>query len=113
MARPRKALDPEQIWRLAGIGCTVEEIAHVMACSPDTLTRRFADRIEKGRAEGRASLRRKQWATAMGDTRSAATMQIWLGKQLLGQKDRSAVDVAVSGLDAILNDLDRQPDDPG
>ena len=36
------------------------------------------------RARGGFSLRRLQWETA----KRSATMQIWLGKQYLGQKDK-------------------------
>jgi AraC-like DNA-binding protein len=84
MARPRKLIDPEQVSTLAKIHCTYEEIAAVVGCSTDTLKRRFADCIQKGREEGKASLRRAQFKTALGGN---ATMQIWLGKQHLGQAD--------------------------
>jgi hypothetical protein len=104
MARPRKQIDHELLRSLAGIGCTVDEIATMLKCSKDTLERRFAADIEKGREEGRASLRRKQWTTAMGDGKSAATMQIWLGKQLLGQKDR----IETETRDATFEDLMRE-----
>lgn len=85
MARPRKQVDEEVIVRLARIGCTVAEIAAVTGCSKDTLERRFAASIEKGREQGRRSLRRMQWKAAKGGN---VTMQIWLGKQLLGQTDK-------------------------
>jgi hypothetical protein len=88
MARPRKDIDPEKVRQLAAIHCTVDEIAAVMDCSKDTLERRFAALIEKGREEGRASLRRVQYKAALAGN---ATMMIWLGKQLLGQKDRQEV----------------------
>jgi len=40
--------------------------------------------LEKGKQAGKKSLRRAQWDKALnGDTR----MQIFLGKQYLGQKD--------------------------
>lgn len=84
MARPRKAIDADQVERLARIHCTYEEIAAVVGCSTDTLKRRFADRIEKGRERGKSSLRRWQFKSAF---KGNATMQIWLGKQLLGQKE--------------------------
>jgi hypothetical protein len=39
---------------------------------------------ENGREEGRASLRRLQWRSA----EHSVAMQIWLGKQFLGQTDK-------------------------
>ena len=84
MARPKKQIDETTVRRLAEIHCTVEEIASVVGCSKDTLERRFADIIDEGKAEGKSSLRRMQWEAAQkGNT----AILIWLGKQLLGQKD--------------------------
>ena len=85
MARPPKPLDPKQIELLAGVGCTVDEIAASLDVSDVTLRKRFLPVIEKGREKMRASLRRKQVEIAM---RGDRTMLIWLGKQLLGQTDR-------------------------
>lgn len=85
--RPRIELDDLQldtIENLAAIHCTNEEIASVVGVSVDTLTRNFAEHIKTGKDKGKASLRRVQWQRAQGGN---ATMQIWLGKQLLGQKD--------------------------
>jgi hypothetical protein len=59
------------------------------------LNRRFAAEIAKGRAEGRTSLRRKQWELAMGGN---ATMLIFLGKNMLGQTDRTDLTSAGSRL---------------
>ena len=83
--RPRIELDEDKITALAKIGCTVAEVAAVMGCSKDTLERRFAAPIEKGREEMKASLKRMQYTAAANGN---VTMQIWLGKQYLGQKDR-------------------------
>lgn len=86
MARPLKIIDPHQVRSLAAIGCTDQEIAVALNTSPDTLTRRFREQLNNGREECKTSLRRMQWKAAEGGN---VTMQIWLGKQLLGQKDRS------------------------
>lgn len=88
MARPRKKIDPEQVKALAGIGCTNEEMADALKCSPDTLTRRFADAIESGRATAKRSLRRMQWESAKN---GSTGMLIWLGKQMLGQRDKQEI----------------------
>lgn len=86
--RPRKELDPKQVEKMASIGCTDKEIAVALNCSSDTLTRNFADHLEKGRENCKSSLRRMQWKSAQAGN---VTMQIWLGKQLLGQKDHADI----------------------
>lgn len=85
MARPRLQINEEQVKSLAGINCSLAEMAAVLDCSVDTLTRRYAEVIEKGRDTGRMSLKRKQWEVAMSGN---VTMLIWLGKQNLGQTDK-------------------------
>lgn len=92
VGRPRKELSPEEVEKLTRIGCTDEEIAGWAGVSIDTVIRRrkddpdFAYHYEKGKSAVRMSLRRKQLAVA---NEGNATMLIWLGKQLLEQKDRS------------------------
>lgn len=80
----RKAIDPDQVVKLAAINCSYAEIAAVLGCDPSTLTRRFAQAIEKGRDQGRSSLKRKMWETAM---QGNVVMMIWLSKQMLGYKE--------------------------
>ena len=79
-------LDHDLIFKLASIHCTYQEIADVIGTSTTTLEKRFKHLIEKGRAEGKKSLRRKQMEVALekGDVR----MLMWLGKQYLGQADQ-------------------------
>jgi len=77
-------LDKDLIFKLATIHCTYEEIAQIAGTSVATLQKRYKDLIEKGRGEGKKSLRRAQFDSALkGDIR----MQIWLGKQWLDQRD--------------------------
>lgn len=85
MARPRLELDEDQILALAEIQCTYKEMAAVMNCSTDTLKDRYSDLIEKGRENGKSSLRRIQYRKALDGN---ITMLIWLGKQYLEQKER-------------------------
>ena len=76
--------------KLASIQCTDEEIAAGIGCSQDTLARgRKRDQeldaaIIDGRANGRMSLRRAQYQKAMDGN---PAMLIWLGKQVLGQRE--------------------------
>lgn len=82
---------------LLRIQCTGEEIAGAMGMSYDTLERackrdhnmKFAEYSELKRAEGKASLRRAQWKAAQDGN---PTMLVWLGKQMLGQRDKVDVD---------------------
>jgi len=92
--RPKIELTPEQCElaeTLAGMQCTHAEIAAVLKVSEDTITRRkqddpsFAEAIKRGQENGKASIRRMQYKAAKDGN---ATMQIWLGKQYLGQSDK-------------------------
>lgn len=54
-------LDEHQLETLAGIGCTLAEMASVMKCSVDTIGRNFAEVVARGREQGKASVRRMMW----------------------------------------------------
>ena len=97
---PTKPLSDRAFSELVGmikIQCTRDEICGVIGMSEDTLNRRLKERGEenfaalykKNQHEGRASLRRDQWKSSQGGN---VTMQIWLGKQVLEQRDKSDVD---------------------
>ena len=91
VGRPQKELDLGQIKQLAAIQCTEEEIAAVMEVGLNTIRRRkasdpaFAEAMEAGKAHGRVSIRRQQYKVAMNGN---VAMLIWLGKQVLGQRDK-------------------------
>jgi predicted transcriptional regulator len=87
MARPPIELNLKQIQAAAAIGCTQEDIARLVGVSERTISRRADAReaIAQGMAVMRTSLRRMQWEKAKDGN---VTMMIWLGKQMLGQKDR-------------------------
>ncbi|MGK2915796.1 MAG: hypothetical protein ACSLE5_15345 [Porticoccaceae bacterium] len=92
MARPLKPVDWEIVDELCAIQCTGEEVAAVIGLNYDTLNRAckrekklcFTDHYNEKSQHGKASLRRRQWRQA---EEGNATMQIWLGKQWLGQSD--------------------------
>lgn len=98
MPNIKKDISPEQVQKLAAIGCTDKEIGDIVGCSHDTLTRRFKDDLMLGRANGKASLRRKQWETALSGN---VTMLIWLGKQILAQTDKQFIDQNITTDDII------------
>ena len=94
VGRPRIRVDWEQIDDMLKIFCTAEEIAGILSFSVDTLDRRckednginFAEYSGQKRQHGKASLRRSQYVKATQE--GNPTMQIWLGKQYLDQKDQ-------------------------
>lgn len=116
MARPKKNLDIETFKKLCGIMCTLSEIAGFFNCSEDTVERwckrelkiSFADAFKKYSANGKISLRRTQFKLAEKN----ASMAIWLGKQILGQRDSfDYIDTtAIEKLDAILKETQEQAD---
>ena len=95
--RPRKELDLDTLRNMVRIQCTAEECAGVFECSVDTLDRRlkeegykgFADFYKRYSDEGKASLRRAQWKAAQEGN---PTMLVWLGKQMLGQRDKQEIE---------------------
>ena len=80
-----KDIDPELVYALAKIHCTQREIAAVCGCSITTIKDRYIDIVHRGEDEGKSSLRRLQWEQA---EKGNVQMLIWLGKQILGQKDK-------------------------
>ena len=82
--KTRKVVPPDEVWKLAALGCSLEEMSDWFGVKPDTLKYNFADYIAKGRAELKRRLRAAQIKTAMGGN---ATLLIWLGKNILGQSD--------------------------
>jgi hypothetical protein len=112
--RPKLPFDIEQFEELCKIQCLEEEIAAVMKMSVDTLDRNcksiynkcFADVFAEKRKDGKSSLRRKQYLKAInGDT----TMLIWLGKNMLDQKDRQEIDQTIHTPDVIIK-IGEKPD---
>lgn len=95
--RPLKEIDKQQFEKLCGLQCTLVEIAGFFDCSEDTIERwcvrnykmKFAEVYKTHSQQGKIALRRYQMKLA---ERSAA-MAIFLGKQLLSQRDYSEVEV--------------------
>ena len=83
-------IDLDLVERLGQIHCTDAEIAAICKVSVETFQRRkrepeFSELLASARATGKASLRRIQWRLAENGN---AAVVIWLGKQILGQRDR-------------------------
>ncbi len=93
MARPIIPVDEVLLEKLAAMFCTMKEMAAVLNVSVDTLERRYAEVIAKGREKGRSKLRRLQWQSA---ERGNVAMLIFLGKQLLHQRDVAIIEGEVT-----------------
>jgi hypothetical protein len=84
--------------KLCHIQCTIKEIAAWFECSVDTIERKvteefdmkFADYYAEKKEKGLISLRRLQYQSAEKGT---PAILIWLGKQYLGQKDKSETEI--------------------
>ena len=96
MGRPAKPIDLKLVEDLARIQCTDQEIASMVGLTLEAFKKRkqrhpdFVSLIENAREGGRSSLRRIQWKSALGGN---TTMQIWLGKQYLQQRDMHATEL--------------------
>src|SRR3972149_4446940 len=94
MGRPKKPIDWSKVDDLCGIVCTEAEIVSLMKVGASTLARACEadhgmtfEQYYKIKTDGaKSSLRRAQYKLAMAGN---PTMLIWLGKQMLGQKDRN------------------------
>ena len=93
--RPKADIDFAMVEKLAGIDCTEPEIAAVLGIHYATWKRHkkanaeLGEAVTRGREVGKMSLRRLQWETAQGGN---PAMQIWLGKQRLGQSDKQQIE---------------------
>lgn len=95
VGRPHKLhADQETLKTVENLGkiqCTTKEASAVLKVTEKTFIeflqreKKAADAFEFGKDNGKASLRRMQLKAAEAGN---VTMLIWLGKQLLGQKDR-------------------------
>lgn len=91
---PRKDIDINVLKRAASIGCTIDEIAALLGIGRQTLydhlkrDPELQQALDESRDQGRATLRRLQWQKANA---GSDTMLIWLGKQMLQQRDKTAV----------------------
>lgn len=78
-----------EIFKLAQLDCTIEEIARYLNCSIEMVAERHAEALHAGWANGQRSLRRQMHKMALnGDGR----MAVWLSKQRCGYKDQIQTD---------------------
>jgi len=91
--RPRKEIDYETVEKLSSLFCTQQEIASFLNLSLRKLQgdEKFMHIFKKGQQNAKTSLRRYQFKSA---EKGNVTMQIWLGKQYLGQKEPAKIEEA-------------------
>ena len=90
----QKKIDWEQLFKLMALHCTEEEICGIIDVSDTTLVQRikekydmtFQDLFKLKSANGKLSLRRKQYSVAMAGDKA---LLIWLGKQWLKQTEKN------------------------
>jgi len=95
--RPKKQINYELLSKLCKMQCTGDECASVLDMSYESLNNKlkaechggFLDYYKRFASEGKASLRRMQWKTAESGSH---VMQIWLGKQYLGQREPDRIE---------------------
>lgn len=105
-------LDWDQVKALCALQCTKDEIAGFFGISEDSIKRaakrdfgvRFGDLRVIWSAGGKCSLRRKQWKLA--DT--SAAMAIFLGKQILHQRD----DINLNHNGSVIQEIIHYGDEP-
>lgn len=86
--RPKKEVDEKQVYELAAIMCTLDEIGRIVGCSHDTLQRRFASVIKDGQAHAKASIRRDLFARKS----KSDSVLMFLGKTILGLRENALTD---------------------
>lgn len=85
VGRDQTVIPPEEVYKLAAIGCKDKEIADWFGIDSNTLRYNFSAELIKGRETLKQSLRKAQLQVALNGN---PTMLIWLGKQYLGQSEQ-------------------------
>lgn len=99
--RPQLEIDYELLERVCQFPHKLDDIAYLMGCSIDTLERRIKERYGQtlaGYCASRLSITKqrlygKQMELAM---KGNVQLLIWIGKQLLGQSDKTMIDQNVN-----------------
>ena len=119
MGRPKAIIDKSQFEKLCMLQCTLEEIAGFFNCCEDTVEtwckkeykKTFSEVFHIKRQAGKVSLRRHQMKMA----ETNPTMAIWLGKQMLGQRDNKDIfvkqQISQEAIDAVEEFMSYDEDD--
>lgn len=82
VGRDKKIVPPDEVYKLAALGCKNIEIAEWFGVTEDAISRNFAAELEKGRAAVKISLRRAMLDNACKNMNGV--VQIFLAKNILG-----------------------------
>lgn len=80
----KRVVTPEDVYKLAALGCTDREIATWHDVDENTLRYNFSDIMAKGRQDLKTALRNCMLKNALNGN---AALQIFLAKNLLGMSD--------------------------
>ena len=80
----KKVVPPDEVYKLAALGCSIEEMSDFFDVNRETLKYNFMPYINRARADLKQRLRLKQIQVALEGN---PVMLIWLGKNILGQSD--------------------------
>lgn len=100
MARPKLEIDEKTVEAFARLGATNREIADHFICDETTIAKRFSSILTKARANRKIKLRELQWRLA---EKGNLGMLIWLGKQELGQSEKTEIKDATPNKTLTLN----------
>jgi hypothetical protein len=83
----KRVVTPEDVFKLAALGCSDREISLWFDIAYETLRYNFSDIMAKGRQEMKTQLRHAMFKNALSGN---AALQIFLAKNMLGMSDNPA-----------------------
>lgn len=90
VGRKPKPIDEEKLKEFLSVNMPITRIAHYFNCTPETLYNRYGDMIIEHNVEFEHMVRLNQVKAINGLN---PTLLIWLGKQVLGQRDMQELTV--------------------
>jgi hypothetical protein len=80
----KKVVPPDEVYKLACLGCTQKEIATWFAVAEETIKYNFHEYIARGKEDMKIRLRQAMFKNAISGN---AALQIFLAKNMLGMSD--------------------------
>ena len=88
VGRDKKVIPPNEVFKLAALGCKDTEICDWFGIDGNTLRYNFSVELIKGRESLKQSLRRAMLHNAISN--NSAALQIFLAKNFLGMSDQGS-----------------------
>ena len=106
--RPKAVINWDEVDKYLQAQCDGAKIASLLGIHPNTLYLaceekykiNFSEYSAQKRGEGKELLRARQFKAAMDGDK---TMLIWLGKQYLGQREKSDSAITISDISPVIN----------